>query len=233
MSGAGQIATFAGATTPSRGTTMSFRGRLVQGVIRQFQKPTGPLGSLVGVILARRSSNRQRNAWTVDLLSIEPRHRVLEVGCGPGVALEAALLRAREGLVVGVDHSQVMLNQAARRNRQALAERRLILHLGDLDSLRKISESHGRFDRVFSINVLQFLRNRQDALKSLFQATAAGGVLAITYQPRGSNPTREDAVRLADEIRTHAADAGFINLSTAELPLKPVPAICVLAHRPQ
>ncbi|HSR57656.1 MAG TPA: hypothetical protein VLL57_05675, partial [Candidatus Binataceae bacterium] len=69
---------------------MSFRGRLVQGVIRQFQKPTGLLGSLVGVILARRSSNRQRNAWTVDLLSIEPRHRVLEVGCGPGVALEAA-----------------------------------------------------------------------------------------------------------------------------------------------
>jgi hypothetical protein len=72
----------------------------------------------------------------------------------------------------------------------------------ELDSLQKITDSHGRFDRVFSINVLQFLKNRQDALRSLFNATAAGGVLATTYQPRGTNPTREDALRMAEEIRT-------------------------------
>lgn len=207
---------------------MSFRSRVIQ----QFNKPTGPLGSLVGVILATRSSNRQRNAWTVDLLSIEPRHRVLELGCGPGVALKSALIHARDGLVVGVDHSEVMLKQATKRNRHAVTQGRLILSLGDLDSLEKISETHGPFDRVFSINVLQFLKNKRVALHSLFRATAAGGVLATTYQPR-VNPTREDALRMAEEIRAHAADAGFINLSTAELPLKPVPAICVLAHRPQ
>jgi trans-aconitate methyltransferase len=212
---------------------MKLRGRLIQGIIQQFQKPAGPLGSLVGVILATRSSNLQRNAWTVDLLSIEARHRVLELGCGPGVALKAALTRARDGLVVGVDHSEVMLNQATKRNRQAVAERKLILHLGELDNLQMITDSHGRFDRVFSINVLQFLKNRQDALRSLFNATAAGGVLASTYQPRGTNPTREDALRMAEEIHAHATDAGFINLSIAELPLKPVPAICVLAHRPR
>src|SRR5215472_18092422 len=192
---------------------MSFRDRLVRGIIQQFEKPAGPLGSLVGVILARRGSNRQRNACTVDLLSIEPRHRVLELGCGPGVALKAALIRAREGLVVGVDHSQVMLKQAARRNRQAVAQGRLILRLGELDTLEKVSESHGCFDRVFSINVLQFMRNRKDALRSLFKTTAPGGILAVTYQPRGTNPTREDALQLAEEIRTHATGAGFINLS--------------------
>ena len=57
----------------------------------QFREPRGPLGVLAGRIMSKRSSNRERSAWTVDLLDVQPDDRILELGYGPGLGLEAAL----------------------------------------------------------------------------------------------------------------------------------------------
>jgi cyclopropane fatty-acyl-phospholipid synthase-like methyltransferase len=40
-------------------------------------------------MMGRRSSNVRRNRWAVDLLAVEPTDRVLELGCGPGMAIAA------------------------------------------------------------------------------------------------------------------------------------------------
>ena len=58
-------------------------------------------------------------------------------------------------------------------------------------------------------------------------------VLATTYQPRDTNPTREDALRMPEEIRAHATGAGFINPRSRNYRLRLLLAICVLAHQPQ
>lgn len=71
---------------------------------------------MVGWIMGRRSSNVQRSRWAVELLGIKPTDRVIELGCGPGVAIAALASQASQGLVVGVDHSEVMIRQASRRN---------------------------------------------------------------------------------------------------------------------
>jgi hypothetical protein len=52
----------------------------------QFGHPAGVLGGLAGVVMASRGSNRQRNAWTVRQLDIQPTDRVLEIGFGPRLA---------------------------------------------------------------------------------------------------------------------------------------------------
>ena len=49
-----------------------------------------------------------------------------ELGCGPGVAIAASSSRAARGLVVGVDHSEVMIRQARRRNAAAISAGRII-----------------------------------------------------------------------------------------------------------
>jgi len=66
--------------------------------------------------MGRRSSNVTPNRWAVRLLDVQPADRVLELGCGPGVAIAAL---ASRGMVVGVDHSAVMIGQR-RRNRAAV-----------------------------------------------------------------------------------------------------------------
>jgi len=52
----------------------------------QFAHPQGWVGRLVGTILAWK--NRERNAWTISMLDIQPDDQVLEIGFGPGQAIQ-------------------------------------------------------------------------------------------------------------------------------------------------
>jgi cyclopropane fatty-acyl-phospholipid synthase-like methyltransferase len=203
--------------------------RLRAAVVAQFRRPQGLWGRAAGWIMASRASNRERNLWTLDLLRIDPRDRVLEIGCGPGLALEACAARLREGIVIGLDHSDTMLQQARRRNRAAIAGNRVALRLGDLRALARLP---GRFDKVFSVNLVQFLADRVAAFRALHAVTVPGGLVASTYQPRHADATRDDALRMASDVAREMAQVGFVGIRCEELPLRPVPAICVLGMRP-
>ncbi len=198
-------------------------------IVRQFKRPEGPLGGIAGWIMATRPSNVRRNLWTVGLLGVRPGDRVLEIGCGPGVALKACAEQATMGLIVGVDHSQAMLAQAARRNRQAIERGQVQLRLGGLDLVPTLG---GAFDKIFLVNVIQFLPDKAAAFRTFHEALAPGGTLAATYQPRHRNPARADAIRVADEIREIMAAGQFEAISAEELRLRPVAAICVLGRKP-
>lgn len=196
-------------------------------IVGQFRNPHGLLGSLAGWIMAKRSSNRQRNLWTVDLLNIQPQDHVLEIGCGPGIGLEASLAQINGGRVVGLDHSQTMLSQALARNEWASQNDLLHLQLGDLEGL-EISE--GSYDKIFSANVVQFFPDRTSAFRKIHMLLKPNGRAATTYMPRNKNPSKSDALKMADDIAAHMQIAGFVNIRIEELPLDPVPAICVLGE---
>ena len=55
----------------------------------------GLLGQLAGQVMANRSSNIERNRWMLELMRLKPRDRILEIGYGPGLALEGALQQAQ------------------------------------------------------------------------------------------------------------------------------------------
>lgn len=194
-------------------------------IVSQFERPRGLLGRVVGWILSRRGSNLRRNRWTVDLLAPVSGERVLEVGCGPGVALELCL--ARDGVhAVGVDHSVLMIAQAAKRNAHAVKDGRLTLVEGTIDAL----PAGASFDRIFSINVIQFV-DRPAFVARTKTLLKPGGTVATTYQPRHAKATRADALKMRTELMQLLEGAGFAGVRVEELGLKPVPAICVLAMR--
>ncbi|WP_282605367.1 trans-aconitate 2-methyltransferase [Pelagibius sp. Alg239-R121] len=144
--------------------------------------------------MAKRPSNRARNIWTLDLLNIQPADRVLEVGCGPGFALTAAAARLPRGRILGLDHSAVMLQQAEVRNRAEVKSGRIELRLGNLDTAVAPMEA---FDKIYWVNVVQFLDDKDAALARLFDALVPGGILATTYVPRGRGAHRADALVMA------------------------------------
>lgn len=201
---------------------MSLRKR----VVSQFEHPRGLLGRLAGLILAGRGSNLKRNRWTVEQLALRPGEAVLEVGCGPGVALGLCL--AQSGVrAVGVDHSALMIAQASRRNAGAVKAGRLTLIEGTVETL---PAGLGAFDKMFSINVIQFV-DRPAFVARAKALLKPGGLLVTTYQPRHAKATRADALKMADELTELLTRAGFDEVRTLELELKPVPAVCVLAWR--
>ena len=73
----------------------------------QSGHPRGLLGHVIGWILA--AENRERIAWAVGQMGIEPTDHLLEIGYGPGLAIASAAIR----VPAGVDVSEVMLEQAA------------------------------------------------------------------------------------------------------------------------
>ena len=93
---------------------------LLRRFFRQFGKPEGLLGGLVGHLMAIKNGARSR--WGLGLLEARAGERVVEVGFGPGVDLRRmAQAIGGEGSLAGVDLSPVMVRQAIRRNRAALA----------------------------------------------------------------------------------------------------------------
>ena len=197
-----------------------------QAVVSQFVRPRGILGHIAGWVLANRGSNVLRNRWTVDLLDPKGGETVLEAGCGPGVALQLCL--SRESVrAIGVDHSAVMIAQAHKRNRKAIQAGRLKLFEGTIDAL---PDGWGPFDKLFSINVVQFVEQASFIARAR-QVLKPGGMFAATYQPRHAKATRADAISMAVRLSEILKAQGFSSVRTEELELKPVPAVCVLAVR--
>ncbi len=205
--------------TPSR------TQRATRHLVDQFRRPHGALGRVAGHIMATRTSNVQRSEGTVDLLELEPEHRVLEVGFGPGVALERVARRVTGGEIVGVDHSTTMVEVAMKRNASTVLDGRMQLLEGQAENL---PPSIGDFDRIFAINVWQFWGPTQEAvIAGLADRLRPGGVLAITIQPRQKGATNSDTVAAGHELIAQFEVVGLENRSVELIDLEPVAAVCV------
>jgi ubiquinone/menaquinone biosynthesis C-methylase UbiE len=198
-------------------------------IVQQFGKPSGPLGVLVGLVMRVRPSNRLRNSRTVDLLDIQPRERILEVGFGPGLAVARAAELATAGKVVGIDHSELMLRQARRRNAKAISAGRVELLLGSANALPPFD---GRFDKVMAVNVYMFWEDPVSVLSALRQVMNPGGVIALTLQPRRRGATADDTRAAAERMSASLQAAGFGEVRAEILEMEPVAAACVLGRPP-
>lgn len=207
---------------------MGLKQRLLRAVVRQFHQPRGPAGHLAGSVMGRRSSNVQRNRWAVELLDVQPTERVMELGCGPGVAIQALADRADEGLVVGVDHSEVMIRQAARRNAAALRCGSVRLVHSPVERLQLGDES---FDAVLAVNSIGFWPRPVIRLREVRQLLRPGGRIALVSQPRCPGATAATSAKAAEELVGLLSDAGFERSSVETLELDP-PVVCVLALNP-
>jgi len=194
-------------------------------VIGQAHHPRGTAGRVTAWEMAHRPSNRQRNRWVVSLLGMQPDRQVLEIGFGPGLAI-AELARAGAGHVYGIDHSGVMLRQAARRNAAAIRAGRVTLIRASVDQLPPALD--GPFDAILAVNSLAFWPAPAQRLAELRRRLAPGGRMAIASQPRCPGATADTSRSAAREIEDLLSGAGFTHLSTQILPLSP-PVACVLA----
>lgn len=194
---------------------------------RQFGHPTGPVGHLAGWIMAARSSNRARNAWTVELLDIGPAHRVLELGFGPGYALSLVAPRLTTGCIVGLDHSSAMLAQARRRNRDWIADGRMQLVQGGPEALATLPRG---FDRLYSANFIQFIADPAALLQNLRALMVKGARIGMTYQPRHPGATDADALQFADRLLVQMQAARFQDCSIARNHDHGVLTVCVLGR---
>jgi len=206
---------------------MALKQKMITAAVGQFGHPRGVPGRLAGQVMAHRGSNRQRNRWVASLLDVQPTDRILEVGFGPGRAIaELSRLVDDRGHVYGVDHSEVMLRQATRRNAAAIRAGRVTLVSASVADLPPAVD--GPFDVVLAVNSLGFWPAPTARLEELRRRLRPGGRIAIASQPRGPGATRDTSLGAAREIEDLLHTAGFTQAHTEMLDLDP-PVVCVVA----
>jgi SAM-dependent methyltransferase len=206
---------------------MAVKRAILRAGVRQFGHPRGAAGNVAGWVMAHRPSNRQRNTWVASLLDVKPTDRVLEIGFGPGLAIvELSRRVGAAGHVYGIDHSDVMLRQATRRNATAIQAGRVTLTLGTVEQLPPALE--GPFDAIVAVNSLGFWTAPAERLEDLRRRLTPGGRIAIASQPRCPGATRDTSLDAAREITDLVQAAGLTHTSTEILDLDP-PVVCVIA----
>jgi ubiquinone/menaquinone biosynthesis C-methylase UbiE len=114
--------------------------------------------------------------WLVSLLAIEPTDRVLEIGSGPGVAIELLAARATQGFVAGVDPSDVMVREARERNRAGVLNGQVDVRQGDAASL---PFPDATFTKALALHSIYFWPSIELGLRDLHRVLRLGGRLAI------------------------------------------------------
>ena len=203
---------------------MKLRQRSIDAVRAQFGRPTGLWGIAAGLLMAHRTSNRRRNAWAVSLLDVRRDDRVLELGFGPGLAIRELSRIAAEGYVCGIDHSELMLRWARRRNADGLRRGVVDLRLGSVDELPAFD---ALFDKILAVNAMMFWGEPVARLAELRRLLRPGGLIAVAYQPRGPGATNETSAAKGREIAVALIRARFTEVRLETMRLKPA-VVCAL-----
>jgi len=130
-----------------------------------------------------------------ELLDLRGDQRVLEIGCGAGVAAELLLGRHEALRYVAIDRSATAIERTGRRNQVEVESGRLVvLELG-LDALAPEAVGGESFDVAFGVNVNVFWTTvAGDELRRLADCLRPGAVLWLLFEAPG------DATRHAEIV---------------------------------
>jgi cyclopropane fatty-acyl-phospholipid synthase-like methyltransferase len=118
----------------------------------------------------------------VDGLDVSAGDRVLEIGCGHGVAASFVCERLRDGRLTAIDRSAKMIEAAERRNADHVAAGRADFLVMELERL-ELGER--RFDKVFAVRVGLFHREPERARALLDPWLVPGGSVTAVFDPPG------------------------------------------------
>jgi SAM-dependent methyltransferase len=163
-----------------------------------------------------------RLPWAVERLDLRPADRVLEVGCGHGVAATAALERLTDGRYVGLDRSPKMVDAAVQRNAAAVADGRARFVVGEVPDV-DLGDAGGGFDRILAARVAAM--SRPPALAFAARHLRPGGRLALVVDSPGESHTRTAVAALVAAL----PPAGFAPPTVHETTVDGALVACVSA----
>jgi ubiquinone/menaquinone biosynthesis C-methylase UbiE len=170
-----------------------------------------------------RDKAAERLVWAVGLLDVQPDDRLLEVGCGHGVAVSLVCDRLAGGHLTAVDRSATMIEAAARRNAdhvRAGRARFLTASLHDADL------GDTRFDKVFAIHVPVLLRgDPAREIEVVKRHLAPRGLFFLPFQPHEPGQVEHTIEALSARL----VALGLFVVDTPVADLSAARAGCVIA----
>lgn len=155
---------------------------------------------------SRRTGVPDRIVWAVEQLDLAPTDRVLEFGCGPGVAASLVAEQLTAGSLLAIDRSATAIARTADRTAAHVDAGRVALAqvaLADLPTDRT-------FDVAFGVNVNLFWTGPAVAeCRVLAEVLPPGGAVHLVYETPG-DPGRDLPGRVSAALERH----GFATATT-------------------
>jgi cyclopropane fatty-acyl-phospholipid synthase-like methyltransferase len=124
----------------------------------------------------------ERLKRVVDRLDIQPGDRVLEIGCGHGVAATMVCERLDGGRLTAIDRSAKMVDAAVRRNAEHVEAGRAEFFVSTFEDA---DLGERRFDKIFAVRVGLFHREPARARELAERWLAPGGTLLAVFDEPG------------------------------------------------
>lgn len=207
---------------------------LLKTVGLQMQYPKGFLGKLLFAWMTPKTIEHAQ--WTNDLLDIQPKDNIIEIGFGNGANIELLLQEAIKGSVTGVELSKTAIDMAAKKNAKAISEGRVILHLAPGNALPC---EDNVFDIACSVATAYVIKDMSGVFKEMFRVLKPNGRAAVTF------PIRENFMRFKPVVSTEGfymheltdlesefQNAGFVNCKTKRNNQVKFGSDCMLGEKP-
>ena len=177
------------------------------------------------LLLGMAGKASERFVWAVDTLEVRPADRLLEVGCGHGVAVSLVCERLTTGTITAIDRSPKMIEMATRRNRRTSTRAGLCSRPS---RWRTRTSAIGASTRSSPSTSLPSGSGRQAALGAVREHLARDGAVYIFWDARHSAPERDRD--LGNELADRLREGGFSVDRVLVEDLRPVPAVCVIGR---
>jgi ubiquinone/menaquinone biosynthesis C-methylase UbiE len=122
------------------------------------------------------ASDRQQ--LIVNKLNIQPTDRVLEIGCGHGVAASAVCKILTTGNYVGIDRSSKMISSSSKRNQDSVDSGKATFLIQELEKLTLPGQ---KFNKIFAVRVRLFYTRPKYARQLVEKYLVEGGKITIIY----------------------------------------------------
>ena len=154
----------------------------------------------------------ERIRSVVDRLDARPDDRILEIGCGHGVAATLVCERLEGGRLTAVDRSAKMIEVATRRNATYVETGKAEFFVANLEDL---DLGDRRFDKIFAVRVGLFHREPERARGIVEKWLAPGGRVTVVFdEPSAPGASKESCQRprrgFLSEIPEHGGSSEIL-----------------------
>lgn len=153
----------------------------------------------------------KRLQWAVETLDLAPSDRVLEIGCGRGIAATLVCERLKDGALIAIDRSEKAIEAARQRNHEHAATGKAAFNVIALEGA---DFSEASFDKIFAVNVnLFWVRSPERELKAIRRWLAPGGRVYLYWEPPGGG-AEEIAGKVVPALEANGFEVGMLKNST-------------------
>ena len=105
-----------------------------------------------------------------------PINKILDIGCGGGIAVKEYSKIFPEAIVYGIDHSKEMVELSARNNSKKIMKGKIIIQY---DSVENINIESNTIDIVSAFDTISFWDNEKKAIEEIKRVLRKNGILYI------------------------------------------------------